>query len=250
MGLFDLFKKKQEPLFPLDLSLLKVDFHSHLLPGIDDGVDSFEESLAIIESFIELGYQKLIITPHVMADFYRNDSKTIVELTNQLISKVKEKQLNISIACSAEYYFDEHFQKLFDNDELLLFGQKHVLFELSYINEPGNIKDFIFKAKSKGLTPIMAHPERYPYWVGNTAYIQELREAGCLMQINTNSLVGHYSPDAKMMAESMIENGLVDFLCSDCHKMQHIELMKKVKLKKHLIEALSSGMIKNQIFID
>lgn len=249
MGLFNLFKKKEE-LFSLSYDQCKVDFHSHLLPGIDDGVKTFDESILIIENFVALGYKKIITTPHVMSDFYRNDSKTIIELKNQLNERLQEQNIDMVVDASAEYYYDDFFKNLYERDELLLIKDKYFLFELSYINEPQDIHSFVFEAHSKGLKPIMAHPERYPYWNGKIDVFKTLQEAGCLFQMNINSLVGHYHIDAQNMAELMIENQLIDFMCSDCHKIQHIEMMKKVKIKKHLKEVLESGMIKNHIFLD
>ncbi len=249
MGFFDLFKKK-EIFESLDLSTLKVDFHSHLLPNLDDGVENFEQSISILKDFQDLGYKKVIITPHVMSDFYKNSMEDIQNQFIQLEELVKANSINIELDYSAEYYLDEHFYELYEKGEIRTFGNKYFLFELSYFNEPSGVQEFIFRAKNDGYTPIMAHPERYPYWTGNIELFQELKGSGCELQLNINSLSGHYGEGALKMAELLIENQLADYLCSDCHIPTHIHSMEKVKLKKHLNEMLlNTSMIKNHKFL-
>lgn len=248
MSIFNLFKKKPKYEYEnLDLSKLKVDFHSHLLPELDDGVNTYEEAIDIIKIFIGLGYEKLIITPHIMNDFYKNDIQDIKGKTLELKRRLQENNLEIDLDYSAEYYFDEHFLNLYDQGSIKTFGNNCFLFELSYFNEPRGVREFVFKAKNDGFTPILAHPERYPYWSDKFDTFRELKSSGCLFQININSLAGIYSQGPKRMAEGFIEHGLIDFLASDCHKMNHMEVTQKVKIKKHLNEMLfNQNMLKNK----
>lgn len=251
MSIFNLFKKKPKYEYvSLDLSKLKVDFHSHLLPGIDDGVKTFDEAIDIISHFKEEGFRKLIITPHIMNDFYKNDIDDIKKLTKELQFHLHEEKIGIDLDYSAEYYFDEHFLDLYNNKKIRTFGVNHFLFELSYFNEPTGVRDFIFRAKDDGFQPILAHPERYPYWANDFDTFRELKASGCQFQININSLAGQYSEVPKRMAEGFIENGLIDYLASDCHKMEHFNVTKRTKIKKHLYEMLFEyNMLKNEQFL-
>lgn len=251
MSLFNLFKKKPKyDYVDLDLTKLKVDFHSHLLPGLDDGVKSFKESIEIIDMFTKQGFEKLIITPHIMNDFYKNDIADIEVKVLELKEMLKQESINVVIDFSAEYYFDEHFLDLYEKRLIRTFGSNHFLFELSYFNEPKGVRDFVFRAKNDGYIPILAHPERYPYWSDNFDVFRDLKASGCEFQININSLAGQYSSGPKRMAEGFIEHGLIDYLASDCHKKEHFELSKRTKIKKHLSEMLlSSVMIKNEQFL-
>ena len=247
MSFFKLFKKKPKVDYvSLDLSHLKLDFHSHLLPGLDDGVTSFKESIDIIKVFVKSGYQKIITTPHIMNDFYKNDINVIGEKCEELRSLLKDNAIDIEIDYSAEYYFDEHFMDLYEKNEIRTFGNKHFLFELSYFNEPKGVRDFVFRAKNDGYTPILAHPERYPYWSDDYNIFRDLKASGCEFQININSLAGIYSEGPKRVAEGFIEHGLIDYLATDCHRIDHIKLSKRTKIKKHLYEMLlNNNMLKN-----
>ncbi|QCK17143.1 tyrosine-protein phosphatase [Mangrovivirga cuniculi] len=206
--------------------------HSHILPGIDDGVKSVEESLIVIRKFIDLGYEKLIATPHIMSDFYKNTPVTISNAYHQVIDAVEKENLPISIDFAAEYYLDDSFAKKVENDEqLLTFGDNYLLFETSYINPPANIEEVIFLMFSKGLRPVWAHPERYPYLFENNLF-GRMKDRGVLFQINANSLGGYYSPQAKKHVEKLIKEGSVDFVGSDCHKLKHLEYLESIMNKK------------------
>src|SRR5688572_24415891 len=119
------------------LNVLQADMHSHLLPGLDDGSETLEQSLELVAEMIDLGYKKLIMTPHIMGDFYKNTPEGIREKLELLREAVKSKNWDIELDCAAEYYMDEWFvQRLENGDKLLTFGDNYLLFETSYLNEP------------------------------------------------------------------------------------------------------------------
>jgi tyrosine-protein phosphatase YwqE len=123
---------------------LTVDIHSHLLPGLDDGVQTYEESEDIILYFQKIGYKKLITTPHVMSDTFRNTSERILARLAKLQTYLKNQQVDVEIQAAAEYYLDEHVYKLVDeNQRMLTFGKNYLLFETNFLNEPFNLKDFM-----------------------------------------------------------------------------------------------------------
>lgn len=239
-------KKENEPDYPAieDLSQVAVDMHSHLIPGIDDGVKNIEESLDMIRGFAELGYKKLITTPHVMSDYYRNTPEIILSGRDQVRKAVETEKIPIQIEAAAEYYLDEMFIPKMKNKELLTFGGNHVLFEVSYVNPPENILSTIFEINVNGYLPVLAHPERYPFWYDRFEEYEKMKEAGVLFQLNVNSLTGYYGPGARMIAEKMIGKGMIDLIGSDLHGQRHLDALRKVVHEKALRKLLSKG-IKN-----
>lgn len=235
----------QETLEPADLSVLKADMHSHLIPAIDDGSKSLEDSLQMIQRFAELGYKKLITTPHVMSDFYKNDPNSILGGLEKLNSFLREKGLDIKVEAAAEYYLDEHLQNLVEAEKLLTFGDKYVLFEMPFIAEPPNLKQVIFELQTRGYKPILAHPERYGFWYRDFDRYRELHDQGVMLQLNMLSLIGHYSPQTQKIAERMVDEELISFLGSDCHNTHHLELIDEARTRPYFHKLLESGKLKN-----
>lgn len=229
--LFDNKEQKQPSNF------VKVDMHSHILPNLDDGSESLESSLELVEHMVGLGYEKLIMTPHIMGDFYKNTPEGIYEKLNILQKGVDEKGLKIKLDIAAEYYLDEWFvNKIEKNEPILTLGDtphKYVLVETSYMNKPSNLYDVIFNMKSLGYQPVLAHPERYTYLYQNFEKFQEIYERGVSFQINLNSLTGYYSGAAKKYVEQLIDHDMVDFIGSDCHAIKHIHTLKKAMSTKY-----------------
>lgn len=234
------------------LGALEVDMHSHLLPGLDDGAETVEHSLELLREMQALGYRKLIMTPHVMGDFYKNTTADIQAALQKLKDAAQQAGItDLELDCAAEYYLDEWFiRKLESNEPLLSFGgeKKYLLFETSYINEPFNLEEAIFGLKAAGYTPVMAHPERYTYLYGRFEELERLREAGVLLQVNLNSLAGHYSAGAKHVAEKLIDQGMVDMLGTDAHHVKHTGLLRsKVLLAEYLHKALALPLLNKSL---
>ena len=214
------------------LASLQADMHSHLLPGLDDGAETIEDSLNLLRELRTLGFRKLIMTPHVMGDFYKNTPEGIRTALAELRAAAAAAGLeDVALECAAEYYLDEWLgQKLAEGSELLSFGgeRRYLLFETSYLNEPFNLQATIFELKAAGYQPVLAHPERYTYYYGRFAEIRKLRqEYGVLLQLNLNSLAGYYSPTARHVAEQLIDEKLVDFVGTDTHHLRHTTALAK-----------------------
>ncbi|HVD97309.1 MAG TPA: CpsB/CapC family capsule biosynthesis tyrosine phosphatase [Cytophagaceae bacterium] len=222
---------------------LLVDMHSHVLPMLDDGSESFEDSLTLLREFQQMGYKKLIATPHIMGDFFKNTPETILPRLEELKQAAKAAGIDLQLEAAAEYYLDEWFiQRLEKNEKLLTFGNNYLLFELSYINEPSFVNETIFTLKTQGYRPVLAHPERYLYWHGNTKVLKEIHEKGVVLQVNINSLTGYYNKGAQRMAEELINLGIVEMLGSDCHGMRHIETQKRARQTSHYKKALKTNI--------
>lgn len=241
--MIDLFSKKSksETHPPLE-----VDVHSHLLPGIDDGVDSFEDSIEILQLFKSIGYKKVITTPHVMAEYYPNNKQIIQDKLLGLREAMRKAGVDMLVEAAAEYYLDESFLALLDTpEELLVFGKNYLLFETSFINEPVFLKEAIFKINSIGLQPVMAHPERYMYIQSNFKLLEELAERNLLFQCNINAIEGYYSGAAKKVTKQMIKKNMVSFLGSDCHNMRHAQITKQAISHRYIQKAIT-GNLKNK----
>ena len=222
-----IFFKKKELLNPIDLSILKADLHSHLIPGIDDGSPDIEVTLQLLKKFIDLGYSKLITTPHVMSDYYRNTPKIINKGLEDVRTIIKENHLNIKIEAAAEYNLEPAFEELLKKGEILTFGkEKYLLFELSFFNEPPRLNESIWTMKEKGYSPVLAHVERYAYWHNNYDKIEEMINRGVKLQLNIGSLTGSYGPEVKNFAERLVSDKVVEFVGSDCHHIHHLEMIE------------------------
>jgi len=240
------FKKKREVF--QTVSPLEIDIHSHLLPGLDDGVKTFEEAEEIIVQFKRMGYKKIITTPHVMSDAYRNTADRILDRLAELKNHLTLKGIEIEIEAAAEYYLDEHLFKLIEtNQKLLTFGRNYLLFETNFLTEPLNLKEFIFLATTKGYSVVLAHPERYLYLQNNAEKIEDLIDRNVLFQINISSITGYYSKQVQQLATKLIERKWVHFLGSDCHHLNHVSLMEQATKMRHYRQALSLPLLNNTL---
>lgn len=225
MGLFaQLFSKKEYPEF--DFSSLKVDMHSHLIPGIDDGSDSMEETVMMLRKFIDLGFSKVITTPHIKLGSFDNTSEIIRQGEADVRKAIADYWLDIEFEVAAEYYFDYSFIEKIESGDILSFSDGHVLFEYSFHQKPMAYKEMIFALQMKGYKPILAHFERYPYYHGSTNKAAELRDRGVKIQLNLLSLFGHYGPAVQKQAELLVKENQIDLVGSDCHRIDHLEIIQ------------------------
>lgn len=226
---------------------LQTDIHSHLIPGIDDGARSMVASLNLVKKLKELGFRKLVTTPHVMVDLYRNDAARIKSGAEALRKALAEDGTEIELEAAAEYKIDEGLPVLLEKGELLSFGDNYVLVELPYYSPPLDLKEQLFALQSAGYSPILAHPERYVYWHREFPKLEELKGLGVLYQLNTISLSGHYSRLTKKTSEKLIDAGMVDFLGTDMHSSQYFPLLEKAMQEPALKRLMDGGTLKNHL---
>lgn len=224
--IFSFFTKKK--LKKTDSRRLKVDLHSHLIPGIDDGSQSMGESLALLKGMEALGYEKMITTPHIMSDAYRNTPQIITKGLQELCQEAINERISIKIEAAAEYYLDDGFESLLDIGNILTIKGEYLLFETSYFAKPMQIEEMIFAMAASGYTPLMAHPERYRYVKELKKEYTRFKELGVMFQVNLNSFGGHYGKDAKRKADFLSEEGMIDFLGSDVHHKKQVETLSTV----------------------
>jgi tyrosine-protein phosphatase YwqE len=235
-------KKKAIPLTEL-FSNNFVDIHSHLLPGIDDGARDLKDSIELIKKMRSYGITNFITTPHVLGDIYPNSSQTIKNKLQEVQNELKRQQLDdVKINAAAEYMMDEQFSKRLENDDILPLKDNFILVEMSYFNAPYNLYEILFEIQLKGYKPILAHPERYNFYHTNFENYYKLKKAGCLFQLNLLSLTLQYGKNVQKVSLKLLEENMYDFVGTDTHHQQHLELLKeigKVKTKQkihHLLE--------------
>src|SRR5260370_38556252 len=180
--MFSFFKRKDAPVTRTYEPII-VDMASHVLPGINDGAQTSEESIALVKKMMELGIKKIIATPHIMADYYKNTAETIGNALKILKAELEKENIDIDIEAAAEHYFDETFETRVNDRKLMTMGDNYALFELSFISQPPNAIGVIQRMKELGYKPILAHPERYPYM--DIEQLRNMREWGCTLQLNT-----------------------------------------------------------------
>lgn len=150
MGFFKQFFTSGKLSKPLDMSIVNTDMHSHLIPGIDDGSDSLETSIELIKGMMELGYKKFITTPHLQGEFYQNTPHIILSGLEKVKRELKKQNIQVEMEAAAEYLIDDKFEEKYKEAELLTFGKKHLLIELSYFNEHPRLKEFLFDLQIDG----------------------------------------------------------------------------------------------------
>jgi len=249
------FKKKereQHSLSAADLknafSFLHTDMHSHLLPGIDDGAQTIDDSIQLIRSLMDMGYSSFITTPHIKSDIYPNTAATIHNALQELNQALQQRGIQAPIHAAAEYYMDDRFAELLEEKQLLTLHKNEVLVEFSFMFEPIRLPETIFRIHTKGYKPVFAHPERYSYYHSKPEIFKEIKERGGLLQLNTLSLAGYYGKPVKETAEWLLNEGLYDYCGTDLHHIRHVEGLQKFVQSK-LYEQLRTYAFLNRKMI-
>jgi len=221
-----LFDKKRNK--EVNLSHIGIDLHSHIIPGIDDGVETIEQSVEMLAKMQNLGFQKAVTTPHVMWDCYKNTPDIILQGLADVRLAAKNAGLQIEVGAAAEYFIDEHFVEMLSNGgQILTLPGNRVLVELPYSTPLMNTSETLFYIIEKGYRPVLAHPERYTYFYSDPSIYKKLCDQGCELQVNILSLGNYYGENVHKMAISLLKQGLITFLGTDAHRRQHLDLIDK-----------------------
>ena len=234
--MFGLFNRRTSI---LESGLLKgaVDQHSHILYGLDDGVKTQEDSLAILRYLDEQGVSEVWFTPHIMEDV--PNTTEVIRSRFEELKSVYEGGLRFHLA--AEYMIDTLFEKRLEQRDLLEHGDEVVLVETSAIAPPINLWVVLDNMLKSGYRPLIAHPERYRY-MDRDDY-KELHDMGCLLQMNLPSIVGFYGESARQRAMYLLDKGWYRMVGSDCHRFRALQAQFTAKeLKKDMIAKLSALM--------
>ena len=223
----------------LESGLLKgaVDQHSHILYGLDDGVKTQEDSLAILRFLEEQGVSEVWFTPHVMEDV-PNTTEGIRARFDEF-KTVYPGSLRLNLA--AEYMIDTLFEERLAARDLLMHGDDTVLVETSSVAPPINLWEVLESMLKAGYRPLIAHPERYRYM--DKADYKRLHDMGCVLQMNLPSIVGFYGESARERALDLLGKGWYAMVGSDCHRFRAIQAQYEAReLKKDTLAKLAPLM--------
>lgn len=238
------FNRKRDSLEKSGMLRGMTDWHSHILPGVDDGIPNPEESLKVLRAFDEMGIKRVWLTPHIMEDF-PNKTEDLQKRFEELCLMWDGK---VELKLAAENMLDSLFEERLEKRDFLPIGDdgNHLLVETSYFNPPMNFDELIDGVFSAGYYPVLAHPERYRYM--KEADYRRLKERGVVFQTNMLSLVGAYGETARKKAEWMLKEGMIDLTGSDVHrlsmlqrylqesprKQEHVERIREVALNPRI----------------
>jgi protein-tyrosine phosphatase len=244
--LFSLFQRKIKSR-PNDLSGLVADLHSHLIPGIDDGAKSMEDALKMIRGLVNLGYKRIYTTPHILKDIYPNTPEIIAKGHRAVTAELARQRIPVEFYAAAEYFMDDHFSAALETTApLLTLKGNMILVELSMVVAAINLKELLFKLQIKGYQPILAHPERYLYFGANKGWYDQIRDTGCLLQVNMLSMIGYYGKASQALAEYLIKKKYVDLLGTDLHHERHLNaLTYSSRLQGMVDKLLDAGTLRN-----
>ena len=226
--IFNLFKSKPslKELIPNGF----VDIHSHILPGIDDGAKTEKESVELILKMKELGFSKIIGTPHTYPGLYENTNDSITKA----FQKLRNNEIkNVKIGFASEYMIEKSLIDKAKNKSLLCIKDNFILIEMSFISSPIGLYEILYEIKVNGYTPILAHPERYLFLKSSLKEYFKLKKFGCLFQANLLSLTDYYGNIVTKNLDTLLNKGLIDFFGSDIHNINHINAFEnKVKCRR------------------
>ncbi|WP_026262665.1 tyrosine-protein phosphatase [Spirosoma panaciterrae] len=227
----------------------EVDVHSHLVPGVDDGVKDPEQALTCLKQLVEWGIRKVITTPHISGDWYPNKPADLRQGLIDLQILIDQNELPLTIELAAEYLVDDFFFDLLQKEELLSFGpRKYLLIETGWAWAPAQIDDILFRIQTHGYTPVLAHPERYKYFHENRKGLLHLREIGCLFQLNWMSLIGRYGVECQKQARFLVNQKVIDFIGSDLHQPKDLKDMARLLYSNELQLLQNQPLLNNTLF--
>ena len=234
--MFNFFSKKH---FLIDYLDGFIDVHNHLLPGIDDGAKTVEDSIELIKGFSEFGVTDFICTPHIMENYYPNTPLTINSSLSILKNALNMNNLeHVNVDIAAEHMIDSGFEKLLDEKNIMPLAKSYLLIEMSYLQASINFGDALNKVKDFGYSPILAHPERYVYFHNKLSSLSKIKNKGVFFQLNMLSLSNYYGKDVNKIASILIKENLIDFLASDTHSINHINQLKTITVNTSLLDLL------------
>jgi tyrosine-protein phosphatase YwqE len=219
-----------------------VDIHSHILPGIDDGASSIQDTDKLLNHMRELGFEQCIGTPHTLSGVWNNSTQTIQDSFHLCQKELSaSNQLMIKRAAS-EYMIDQSFLNRIAHEPLLTLKDQYVLVEMSYQAPPMGLYEILFELQLKGYQPVLAHPERYNFFHQDFKSYEKLFKMQCSFQLNLLSVVGYYGKEVAQMAQKLLDANMITYVGSDAHHQRHLNafqgdvLLKKTKLLEEAIQ--------------
>ncbi len=213
-----------------------IDFHTHVLPNVDDGSKSVEETFNLIKEAEKAGFTKIISTSHYMEDYYEVENKERKVWIKGLNEKLQSEKINIQLYLGNEIYITENIIKLLEDDKASTINNtNYVLFEMPLNSKPLNLYDVLFEILRYKLVPVLAHPERYDFVQKDPELLYDLVQKGVLLQVNYGSIIGYYGQKAQIISRKLLKNDMVHFLGTDVHRQNTIypkipEILSQLKI--------------------
>lgn len=200
-----------------------IDFHTHILPNIDDGSRNIDETCNLINEAKSAGFETIVSTSHYMEDYYETDTPEREVWVNVVKENLKQKDVDIKLYLGNEIYMSENLIKLLEEGKASTINNtSYVLFEMPLNVEPENLYDIIYDMLQCKLVPILAHPERYSFVQKEPELIYDLIQKGVLMQSNYGSVIGQYGEKAEIIVRKLLESNMVHFLGTDVHRQNTV----------------------------
>src|SRR5699024_242956 len=211
-----------------------IDLHSHLIPNVDDGAQTIEQSLELARQAVNEGVEHMVLTPHHRNGAYLNRKNDVIRYAKNLQEQYEQAGINLKVYPSQEIRLTEHFlDDLYNGDLLSLDGAgKYYLIEFPSDRVPSNTNEVFQELISAGITPVIAHPERNHELSSNLHLLYELVQMGCLSQITTSSYSGYYSETMVVNSQQMIQHNLAHILASDVHHIKHRPMNVQVAFER------------------
>ena len=200
-----------------------IDIHTHILPNIDDGARSIEETFNLIKEAKSVGFEAIVSTSHYMEGYYETDAPEREVWVNAIYENLKAKNIDVELYLGNEIYMSENMIKLLEEGKASTINDtSYVLFEMPLNAEPLNLYDSIYEMMQYKIVPILAHPERYTFVQKEPELIYDLIQKGVLMQANYGSIAGQYGEKAKIIVKKFFENNMIHMLGSDVHRQNTV----------------------------
>ena len=210
-----------------------IDIHSHLIPNVDDGAKSPEETIELIKEAREAGITDIILTPHYIINSYEQNAETLILLKDKLQQIINSENIKVNLHIGMEVYITDNLVEILKQNKILtLAGSKYLLMELPLNTNVQYLDMVIFKLIEDNIIPIIAHPERYKFVQEDPSKVRELIESGCLIQSNIGSILGIYGKKAKKTIKYLFKNDLINFIATDTHRKNTIYPLLENGIKK------------------
>lgn len=235
--MFSFFQKK---IYLVDYLHGLVDMHNHILPGIDDGAKTVDDSMGLLKGFGEIGVSHFICTPHIMHNHYDNTPKIIKEAHSTLVTALEKTDLShVSIDYAAEHMIDDNFETILENGQVIALKDSYLLIEMSYLQPSLNFDIAVERMAKLRYFPVLAHPERYMYFHQKYGTYAKMRSNGIQFQLNLLSLTPEsYGSGIQKMAVRLLQDNLINYVGSDIHNIRQLELLKEIKLQSKVLNLL------------
>lgn len=200
-----------------------IDIHCHILPAIDDGADTLEESVRFCRMAVADGIHSIVTTPHMRDDTYPNTPETIRPVFRKLVERVREEGIPIRLIPGAEVHLAPDLPARHRAGRLMTYAEqgKFLLLELPYQQYPVRVEEVIFQLRLLGITPVLAHPERTSFILDDPSRLGRLRELGAMTQFTGSSILGKFGQEVVEFCQEMVQRGWMDTIATDAHDLRY-----------------------------